>query len=65
MPPVVLFRPVRFSIVFAVDRGSTQRCNKMPQKSIIRLGLLARVIRNLKLLLPLLRDYLKGTYRDV
>lgn len=37
----------------------------MQQKSIVRLGLMARVIRNLKLLLPLIRDYLKGNYRDV
>ena len=37
----------------------------MRGKSIVRLGLLARVIRNLKLLLALIRDYLKGTYRDV
>lgn len=37
----------------------------MRGKSIVRLGLWARVIRNLKLLLALSRDYLKGTYRDV
>ena len=37
----------------------------MARKSIVRLGLLARVIRNLKLLLPLIRDYLRGNYRDV
>lgn len=37
----------------------------MSKKTIIRAGLLARVIQNLKLLLPLIRDYLKGTYRDV
>ena len=34
-------------------------------KNIVRFGLLARVIQNLKLLLPLIRDYWKGTYRDV
>ncbi len=37
----------------------------MSKKTIIRAGLLARVFQNLKLLLPLIRDYLKGTYRDV
>ena len=37
----------------------------MAGKSIVRLGLLARVIRNLKLLLPLIRDYWTGNYRDV
>ncbi len=37
----------------------------MPRKSIIRFGLLARIIQDLKLLFPLIRDYLKGTYRDV
>jgi uncharacterized membrane protein YkvA (DUF1232 family) len=37
----------------------------MQSKNIVRLGLLARVIQNLKLLLPLIRDYWKGTYRDV
>ena len=34
-------------------------------KNIVRYGPLARIFRNLKLLLPLIRDYLKGTYRDV
>ena len=34
-------------------------------KNIFRFGLLARLFQNLKLLLPLLRDYWKGTYRDV
>ena len=34
-------------------------------KNIIKFGLLARLFQNLKLLLPLLRDYWKGTYRDV
>jgi uncharacterized membrane protein YkvA (DUF1232 family) len=37
----------------------------MPRKSIVRFGLLARIIQDLKLLFPLIRDYLKGTYRDV
>ena len=34
-------------------------------KNIIKFGLLSRLFQNLKLLLPLLRDYWKGTYRDV
>ena len=37
----------------------------MPNKNIVRLGLLARVIQDFKLLFPLIRDYWKGTYRDV
>ncbi len=37
----------------------------MPRKSIVRFGLLARIIQDLKLLFPLIRYYLKGTYRDV
>lgn len=35
------------------------------QKNIVRSGLFARIFKNLKLLIPLIRDYLKGTYRDV
>jgi uncharacterized membrane protein YkvA (DUF1232 family) len=34
-------------------------------KNFVRLGLFARLFRNLKLLLPLIKDYWKGTYRDV
>jgi len=34
-------------------------------KNIVRFGLLARLFQNLKLLVPLIRDYWKGTYRDV
>jgi uncharacterized membrane protein YkvA (DUF1232 family) len=37
----------------------------MPRKSIIRFGLLARIFQNLRLLIPLVKDYLKGTYRDI
>ncbi len=37
----------------------------MPSKNIIRIGLLARLIQDLKLLVPLIRDYWKGTYRDI
>jgi uncharacterized membrane protein YkvA (DUF1232 family) len=34
-------------------------------KNIIRLGLLARLFQNLRLLVPLIKDYWKGNYRDV
>ena len=34
-------------------------------KLIVRFGLLARLFQDLKLLFPLTRDYLKGTYRNV
>jgi uncharacterized membrane protein YkvA (DUF1232 family) len=37
----------------------------MSKNSIIRLGLLARLFQDLKLLIPLIKDYWKGTYRDV
>ena len=34
-------------------------------RNIIRIGLLARLFQDLKLLLPLIRDFWKGNYRDV
>jgi len=34
-------------------------------KNIFRLGLLARLLQDLRLLFPLIKDFLKGTYRDV
>ena len=37
----------------------------MSKNSIIRLGLLARLFQDLKLLIPLIKDYWKGTYRDL
>ena len=37
----------------------------MPRKNIIRIGLLARLFQDLKLLIPLIKDYWKGYYRDV
>ena len=37
----------------------------MSKNSIIRLGFLARIFQDLKLLIPLIKDYWKGTYRDV
>jgi uncharacterized membrane protein YkvA (DUF1232 family) len=35
------------------------------QKNIIKLGLLTRLFQDLKLLFPLVKDYWRGTYRDV
>jgi len=37
----------------------------MSKNSIIRLGFLARLFQDLKLLIPLIKHYWKGTYRDV
>jgi len=37
----------------------------MSKNSIIRLGFLARLFQDLKLLIPLIKDYWKGIYRDV
>jgi uncharacterized membrane protein YkvA (DUF1232 family) len=34
-------------------------------KNIIRFGLLARLLQNFRLLVPLIKDYWKGNYRDV
>ena len=37
----------------------------MSKNSIIRFGLLTRLFQDLRLLIPLIKDYWKGTYRDV
>ena len=37
----------------------------MSKNSIIRLGFLARLFQDLRLLIPLIKDYWKGTYRDI
>ena len=37
----------------------------MAKNSIIRLGFLARLFQDLKLLIPLIKDYWKGTFRDI
>ena len=37
----------------------------MSKNSIIRLGFLVRLFQDLKLLIPLIKDYWEGTYRDV
>jgi len=37
----------------------------MSKNSIIRLGFLVRLFQDLRLLIPLIKDYWNGTYRDV
>ena len=37
----------------------------MPKNNIFRLGFLIRLFRDLKLLIPLMRDYWKGRYRNI
>jgi uncharacterized membrane protein YkvA (DUF1232 family) len=37
----------------------------MSKNSIIRLGLLTRLFQDLRLLIPLIKDYWQGTYRDL
>ena len=37
----------------------------MAKKNIIRIGLLTRLFQDFKLLFPLIKDYWKGTYRDI
>src|SRR5210317_150672 len=37
----------------------------MAKNSIIRLGFLTRLFQDLRLLIPLIKDYWKGTYRDL
>lgn len=34
-------------------------------KNITKVGLFARLYRNLKLIFPLIKDYWKGSYRDI
>lgn len=34
-------------------------------RNIVRLGLMARLFQDIKLLFPLIRDYWKGIYRDI
>ena len=37
----------------------------MSKNSIIRFGLLSRLFQDLRLLIPLIKDYWKGTYRAI
>ena len=37
----------------------------MAKKNIVKIGLLARLFQDLKLLIPLIKDFWKGNYRDV
>ena len=48
----------------AVHQTDYFNVSKM-NKNLVRFGLLARLLQNLKLLFLLIRDYFKGTYRDV
>jgi uncharacterized membrane protein YkvA (DUF1232 family) len=52
---------------FTVEWGSIQTCNKYSAmaRNILRLGLLARLFQNYSLFVPLIKDYWKGSYRDV
>jgi len=54
-------------LVYTVECGSIQTCNKYltMARNIIRFGLLARLFQNFRLLVPLIKDYWKGNYRDV
>jgi uncharacterized membrane protein YkvA (DUF1232 family) len=54
-------------LVFTVKCGSIQKRNNFSAmaKNIIKLGLVARLFQNFRLLLPLIKDYWKGNYRDV
>jgi uncharacterized membrane protein YkvA (DUF1232 family) len=54
-------------LVFTVELGliQTSNNNSAMAKNIIRLGLLTRLFQNLKLLVPLIKDYWRGNYRDV
>ena len=63
---VALFKLVTEKVACTVGSGSTRQCinQKMP-KNIIRISLLARLFQNLRLLIPLIKDYWKGTYRDI
>jgi uncharacterized membrane protein YkvA (DUF1232 family) len=64
---VVLSKPKTASIVCTVELKSIKHCNKikMPQNRIVKFGLLARLFQDLKLLIPLVVDFIKGTYRNV
>ena len=58
---------IMLRLVFTVECGSIQTCNNYSTmaRNIIILGLLARLFQNLRLLVPLIKDYWKGNYRDV
>jgi len=55
------------SHVFTVEGGSILTSNNysIMARNFIRLSLLSRVFQNLRLLVPLIKDYWKGNYRDV
>ena len=37
----------------------------MANKNIVKIGLLARLFQDFKLLIPLIKDFWKGNYRDI
>ena len=65
---VVLSKVLTEKFVCTAGSGSARQfieSSKMAKNSIMRLGFLARLFQDLKLLIPLIKDYWKGTYRDV
>jgi uncharacterized membrane protein YkvA (DUF1232 family) len=65
-PLVVLFRLAKIRIVCTAEPVLIQHCNnQMPKNNIFRLGFLIRLFQDLKLMMPLVRDYWKGKYRDI
>jgi uncharacterized membrane protein YkvA (DUF1232 family) len=54
-------------LVYTVGCGSIQTFTNYlaMARNIIRFGLLARLFQNLRLLVPLIKDYWRGNYRDV
>jgi hypothetical protein len=58
-PFVPLFMLTSTTIIFTLAWGPVQRFNEMVKKSIVGIGLLSRIIRKIKLLLPLIRAIVK------
>jgi uncharacterized membrane protein YkvA (DUF1232 family) len=64
---VVLSKTETASIACTAELKLIKHCSKrkMPQNRIVKFGLLARLFQDLKLLIPLVVDFIKGTYRNV
>ena len=65
---VALSKVVTEKVVCTAGSGSTRQfieSSKCQKNSIIRLGFLTRLFQDLRLLIPLIKDYWQGTYRDV
>jgi uncharacterized membrane protein YkvA (DUF1232 family) len=65
---VVWSRVVTEKVVCTVGSGSTRQfieSSKCQKNSIIRFGLLTRLFHDLRSPIPLIKDYWKGTCRDV